>query len=121
MVLEDSVVLHFCVHLTGCENLKLKVLCIYKLKILFIYFQRKGKGGRKRKIDVREMCGWPHVSCMPPTGDLARTPGMYPDQELNWQPFGSQAGTQSTKPHQPRLYLQINKTEIETVLNVNQL
>ena len=28
-------------------------------------------------------------------------PGMYPVWELNQQPFGSQAGTQSTEPHQP--------------------
>ena len=28
-------------------------------------------------------------------------PGMSPDWESNWQPFGSQAGTQSTEPHQP--------------------
>ena len=34
-----------------------------------------------------------------PLGDLARNPGMYPDWELNWQPFGSQASTPSTQPH----------------------
>ena len=44
------------------------------------------------------MCGCPHVS---PTGDLARNPGMCPDWELNQQPFGSQAGTQSTERNQP--------------------
>ena len=27
---------------------------------------------------------------MVPTGDLAHNPGMCPDWELNWQPFGSQ-------------------------------
>ena len=38
---------------------------------------------------------------MPPTGDLASNPGMCPpDQESNWQPFGLQAGAQSTEPHQ---------------------
>ena len=31
------------------------------------------------------------ASCMPPTGDLARNPGMCPDCESNQQPFGSQA------------------------------
>ena len=36
---------------------------------------------------------------MPPTGDLARNPGMCPDWELNQQPFGSQAVIQSTEPH----------------------
>ena len=34
-----------------------------------------------------------------PTGD----PGMCPDWESNWQPFGSQVDTQSTEPHQPGL------------------
>ena len=35
------------------------------------------------------------------TGDLASNPGMCPDWESNWQPFGSQACDQSTEPHQP--------------------
>ena len=43
------------------------------------------------------------ASQKPPAGDLAHKPGMCPDWELNWQPFGSQAGTQSTEPHQPGL------------------
>ena len=38
---------------------------------------------------------------MPPTGDLAHNPGMCPDWESNQRPFGSQASTQSTEPHQP--------------------
>ena len=41
------------------------------------------------------------ASCVPPTGDLACNPGMCPDWELNWRPFGSRAHTQSTEPHQP--------------------
>ena len=36
-------------------------------------------------------------------GDLAHNPGMCPDWESNRQPFGSQAGAQSTEPHQPGL------------------
>ena len=32
---------------------------------------------------------------------MACNPGMCPDRELNQQPFGSQAGAQSTEPHQP--------------------
>ena len=47
------------------------------------------------------------ASCTPPTGDLAHKPGMCPDGELNQQPFGSQAGTQYTEPHQPGLFLLI--------------
>ena len=41
------------------------------------------------------------TSCVSPTGDLAHNPGMCHDWALNWQPFGLQAGAQSTEPHQP--------------------
>ena len=41
------------------------------------------------------------ASCTPPTRALAGNPGMCPDWELNWQPFGSQAGAQTTESHQP--------------------
>ena len=67
------------------------------LKILFIYFFREGKGGRKRG---RETSMWGCLLCAP-TGDLARNPGMCPDWEFNQWLFGSQAGAQSTQPHQP--------------------
>ena len=43
------------------------------------------------------MCG---ASQVPPSGDLARNPGMCPDWELDQRPFGSQASTKSTEPHQ---------------------
>ena len=36
-----------------------------------------------------------------PNGGLAHNPGMFPDWELNWQPFGFQASTQCTEPRQP--------------------
>ena len=36
----------------------------------------------------------------PPTGDLACNPGMCPDWELNWQPFASKSGAQTTEQHQ---------------------
>ena len=41
------------------------------------------------------------ASRTPPTGDPAHIPGMCPDWELNRQPFGLQARTQSTELHQP--------------------
>ena len=41
------------------------------------------------------------ASLVSPTGDLACNPGMCPDQEPNQRPFSSQAGAQSTEPHQP--------------------
>ena len=43
----------------------------------------------------------------PPAGDQAHNPDMYPDWESNQQPFGLQAGTQSTEPYQPELKLLI--------------
>ena len=68
----------------------------FKRFYLFIFRQR-GSGG--------EIEGEIHhcvvASHMPLTGDLARTPGMYPDWESNQRPFGLQAGVQSTEPHQP--------------------
>ena len=41
------------------------------------------------------------ASHSPPTGDPACNPGVCPDWPLNRRPFGLQASTQSTVPHQP--------------------
>ena len=61
----------------------------------FIYlFLERGEGKekeREKNINV----------CLPPTGDLTCNPGICPDWESKRQPFGSQASTQSTDPHQP--------------------
>ena len=71
----------------------------------FIYlFLERGEGRekeRERNIDVQEI-HWSVAFHMPPTGDP--NPGMCPDWESNQQPFGLQAGTQSTEPHQPGLF-----------------
>ena len=71
-------------------------------KILFIYIfrEREREGERERNIDVWEI----HqlvASPMPPAGDPAHNPDMYPDWELNRQPFSLQAVAQATEPHQP--------------------
>ena len=63
---------------------------------LFIFRERGGEGereGEKHQFVV--------ASCSPPTGDLTHNPGMCPDRELNWQPFGSQDRAQPTELHQP--------------------
>ena len=74
-------------------------MCIFKsLKRFYLFIFREGKGekeGEKHQCVV--------ASHEPPTGDLAHNPGMCPDWESNQQPFGSQAGTQSTERHQPGL------------------
>ena len=67
-----------------------------KIFYLFIFRERGREGeteGEKHECFV--------ASHVPPTGDLVHKPGMWPDRELNQWPFGSQAGTQSTKPYQP--------------------
>ena len=65
---------------------------VVMFKVLFIYFQREGKGGRKRETSkTKRNMDW--------------LPGVCPDQESNKQPSGSYAGAgaQSTEPHQPGL------------------
>ena len=58
--------------------------------------------GRKREREGEDrLCVI--ASCAPPTGDQAHNPGLCPNWESNWQPFGSQASTQSSEPHQPGL------------------
>ena len=59
----------------------------------FIYLFEGEGGGEKHQCVV--------ASHVPPTGDQARNPGMCPDWETNQPPFGLQASTQSTEPHQP--------------------
>ena len=65
-------------------------LFIKKMFHLFTFREREGK---KHQYVV--------ASHVPPTGDLACNPGMCLDWESNQWPFGSQAGIQSTEPHQP--------------------
>ena len=56
------------------------------LNMLFIYFQREGKG-RKREGEKHQCVVASH---MVPNGDLTRNPGVCPDWESIWWAFGSQ-------------------------------
>ena len=61
----------------------------------FYLFRERGKEGERRKH-------WCVVaSHTSPAGDLACNPGVCPDWDSNQRPFGPQASTQSTEPHQP--------------------
>ena len=71
------------------------------LKILFIYFRERGRVGERE--GEKHQCVV--ASQTPPTEGLAHNPGMCPDLELNQRPFGSQASTQSTEPHQPGILI----------------
>ena len=76
----------------------------------FIYFFLE-RGREKEREGEKHHCV--AASRAPPTGDLACNPGMYPDRELNRRPFVSQAGTQSTEPHQPGLFgILIHKNDV---------
>ena len=46
---------------------------------------------------MREKVRERNINLIPATGDLACNPGMYPDQESNLGPFGSQAGAKYTE------------------------
>ena len=76
---------------------------IYFLKRFYLFiFRERGKEGEKHQCVV--------ASCTPPTGDLACNLGICPDWESNRRPFGLQASTQSTEPHQPGLFVLIEAT-----------
>ena len=70
---------------------------------LFVFFFLIYLFTFRERVREREQEKHPCVvaSHVPLRGDLARNPGMCPDQESNQQPFGSQAGIQSTEPQQP--------------------
>ena len=69
------------------------------LSFYLFMFRPRGRVG-EREGEKHQYVVASHV---PPIGDLARNPGMCPDWELNQRPFGLQASTQSTDPHQPGL------------------
>ena len=79
-------------------------MSIHLFKKDFIYLLLERREGRKKEGEKHQCVLASHI---PPTEDLAHNPGMCPDWESNWRPFGSQASVQSTEPHQPGL--KINK------------
>ena len=69
------------------------------LRFYLFIFRERGREGKRE--GEKHQCVV--VSCVPPTGDLACNPGTCSDWELNRQPSGSQACTQSTELHHPGL------------------
>ena len=79
--------------------------CLKKKKRFYLFlFRERGRKRRKYQCVV--------ASHTPPTGHLAHNPGMCPAWESNQCPFGSQASTQFTEPHQPGLKLPLNSPSI---------
>ena len=62
------------------------------LKRFYLFLGREKEGGKHQCVVA---------SYAPPSGDVARNPGMCPNWESNRRHFGSQGGTESTEPHQP--------------------
>ena len=73
---------------------------VFLKDFIYLFLQRGRKGEREE-----EKHQYVAASCASPIGDLARNLSVYPDWELNRWRFGSQAGAQSTEPHQPGLFL----------------
>ena len=80
-------------------NRQFMFVVFYFKDFIYLSLERGGEKERERNINV-----WLPFTC-PPTEDLACNPGICPDWELNQRPFGSQASTQSTEPHQPELFV----------------
>ena len=88
----------------GDPSLSLSLLCLSLsfLRFYLFIFSERGREGEKHQCVVA-FRGYPG-------GNLAHNPGICPDPESNQRPFGSQAGAQSTEPHQPRpSLLKLNK------------
>ena len=78
-------------------------MLIYFLRIsFFLSFQREGK----EKERERSLIVWLPLTC-PLMGTWPATQACALDWDSNQWPFGSQAGTQSTDPHQPGLQMLI--------------
>ena len=86
-----------CVSLKNCL---FRSFAHFLKKILFIFRETKGGMKRGREGEKHQCVVASHV---PPTGGLACNPGMCPDWESNWRPFGLQASIQSTEPHQSEI------------------
>ena len=72
-------------------------LLLFFLDFIYLFFRQRGR--EREREGEKHQCVV--ASGAPPTGDLACNPGMCSDWESNLRPFASQAGAQSTEPHQP--------------------
>ena len=69
---------------------------LFKKRFYLFIFRERGREG-EREGEKHQCVVASHT---PHTGYLACSPGMCTNWELNQQPFGSQANTQSIVPHQ---------------------
>ena len=74
------------------------MLNYFKKYFIYLFLERGREGEREGEEHPCVV-----ASGASPTGVLDRNPGMCPDWDWNQQPFGLQAVTQSTEPHQQGL------------------
>ena len=74
------------------------IWCFYFFKILFIFFWKRGRVGEREGEKETSMCGC--LSHAPYCGPGLQ-PRHMPGLGINQGPFGLQAGTFCTEPHQP--------------------
>ena len=90
----------------------------YFLRFYLFIFRQRGREG-ERKGEKHHCVVASHA---PPTGDLACNPVMCTDWGSNQQPFGSKAGTQSTKLNQPGLLIYLYQSiNLSIYLPINHL
>ena len=82
--------------LLGNDKVVLEEKYVLSLFCMILFVFREGKGGEKRKrnMDTHQL-----PLAISQLG-LHRGPRHVPWHGMNWWPFSSQAGTQSTEPHQ---------------------
>ena len=76
---------------------------VFFFKDFISLFLERGEGNEKER-EKRQCVVASHIA---PSGDLACNPGVCPDWESNWWPFGSHAGTQSTWATPARAWMPI--------------
>ena len=77
-----------------------KIVNSYFLKdLIYLFLERGGSVGERE--GEKHQCVV--ASLTPSTGNLACNLGMCHDWESKQRPFGLQAGTESTEPHQPAI------------------
>ena len=84
---------------TLCTISYLHSLFFQKWFYLFIYLLERGREGETE--GEKHQCVVASHAPPPQPEDLPCNPGMCPNLKSNRQPFGSQAGNQSTEPYQP--------------------
>ena len=68
---------------------------------IYHFFRERGREGERQGENINaQKIHQSAASYTPPAGDLASNPGMRPDWEITGK-LSSQAGVQSTEPHQP--------------------